>query len=86
MDLSGSAITDSTVIDEVSIVISQTGKVQTSPLYRAIDLDGDFNSITNYGEIVGGEAIRLEAGEDKDTFLERSHAALLALKDKGDDP
>ena len=33
-----------------------------------------------------GEAIRLEAGEDKDTFLERSHAALLALKDKGDDP
>ena len=31
-----------------------------------------------------GEALRLEADEDKDAFLERSHAALLALKDSGD--
>lgn len=31
-----------------------------------------------------GEALRLDAGEDKDAFLKRSHAALLALKDKED--
>ena len=31
-----------------------------------------------------GEALRLEEGEDKDAFLTRSHAALLALKDVGD--
>ncbi len=30
-----------------------------------------------------GEAIRLEANEDKDGFLKRSHAALLSLKDDG---
>jgi 1-acyl-sn-glycerol-3-phosphate acyltransferase len=31
-----------------------------------------------------GKALRLEANEDKDGFLERSHAALVALKDSGD--
>jgi 1-acyl-sn-glycerol-3-phosphate acyltransferase len=31
-----------------------------------------------------GKALRLEADEDKDGFLERSHAALVALKDSGD--
>lgn len=31
-----------------------------------------------------GDALRLSEGEDKDAFLSRSHAALLALKDKGE--
>ncbi len=31
-----------------------------------------------------GEAVRLETGESKDAFLERSRAALLGLKDTGD--
>lgn len=31
-----------------------------------------------------GKALHLEAGEAKDAFLTRSHAALLALKDRGD--
>ena len=31
-----------------------------------------------------GEALRLKPDEDKDGFLSRSHAALLALKDSGD--
>ncbi len=31
-----------------------------------------------------GEPLRLDAGESKDEFLERSHAALLSLKDDGD--
>lgn len=31
-----------------------------------------------------GEALRLDTDEGKDSFLERSQAALLALKDKGD--
>jgi 1-acyl-sn-glycerol-3-phosphate acyltransferase len=31
-----------------------------------------------------GKALRLDANEDKDGFLERSHAALVALKDSGD--
>ncbi|MEO9826894.1 MAG: lysophospholipid acyltransferase family protein [Paracoccaceae bacterium] len=33
-----------------------------------------------------GDPMRLEAGETKDGFLARSHAALLALKDSGDTP
>lgn len=33
-----------------------------------------------------GEALRLETDENKDAFLERTHAALLALKDSGDAP
>ena len=33
-----------------------------------------------------GEALRLETNENKDVFLERTHAALLALKESGDAP
>ena len=33
-----------------------------------------------------GEALRLETNENKDAFLERTHAALLALKESGDAP
>ncbi|MCR9138605.1 MAG: 1-acyl-sn-glycerol-3-phosphate acyltransferase [Alphaproteobacteria bacterium] len=33
-----------------------------------------------------GEALRLETNENKDAFLDRTHAALLALKESGDAP
>lgn len=33
-----------------------------------------------------GEALRLETNENKNAFLERTHAALLALKESGDAP
>ena len=53
----------------------------------------DLNQVMPKGEILPiplictvrfGEALHLEADEDKDAFLERTHAALLALKENGD--